>query len=316
MKRECFPLLFPVLLTAACGGDALLGTGPGARDGGSTPDGEAAAPIPESGPSTPETGPGDASVDPAAPIPESGPSTPETGSGDASVDPAAPLLAIYHATPTKTLASPLPDATGITYDGTFLWIFAPKGNPQLEQFDPSTVQAQRTFTVSPSFQSANAGGIAWDGTSIWVSVADETNELVQVDPTNGQILRSMGSPSMLGPTDLDFDGTDLWLSSGTGGAYRIDPTTGGVIFGFAVAGGSMGGRDNGIAIRTGQVFVGGLFGGIEIYDPATGNDLGAVVHDDGSQFQSTQIGPSVFVGSQFVVLSSLGITYYDIAKAP
>ncbi|MHB8727396.1 MAG: hypothetical protein ACYC9Z_18795 [Casimicrobiaceae bacterium] len=118
----------------------------------------------------------------------------------------------------------------------------------------------------------------------------------------------MSSPTQLGPSDLDFDGTDLWLSSGTGDFYPIEPATGGVLHHFLVGGS---GRDNGIAYHQGRLFVGQLFGGIAVFD-TMGTLLGAAVHQDGSPFMQGEIGPSVFVGDELVMLSSLGINSYKI----
>jgi hypothetical protein len=121
----------------------------------------------------------------------------------------------------------------------------------------------------------------------------------------------MSSPTELGPSDLDFDGTDLWLSSGTGDGYRIAAANGGIVEHVDI--GFNGGRDNGIAFRAGDLFVGGLFGGIEVYEASTGAALGSAVHQDGTAFAQSEVGPSVFVGSELVILSSLGLTYYSVA---
>jgi hypothetical protein len=113
--------------------------------------------------------------------------------------------------------------------------------------------------------------------------------------------------------DLDFDGTNLWMSSGTGAAFKLSASTGGSLGQFPVIAST--GRDNGNAFRTGGLFVGGLFGGMEVYDPGSGADLGTVVHEDGTPLARTETGPAVFVGAQLVVMSSLGISYYDV-KGP
>jgi hypothetical protein len=51
-----------------------------------------------------------------------------------------------------------------------------------------------------------------------------------------------------------------------------------------------------------------------VLDPATGAIIASVVHDDGSELDRDEIGPSVFVGDQLVIASELGITYYDIVR--
>jgi hypothetical protein len=232
---------------------------------------------------------------------------PDAGTGDAGV------VAILAPGSLGNIASPLPSGSGITYDGQELWLLAASGNPQpytLVRFDPATSVIDRTFTLPSLFATlaTNAFGIAWDGSSIWISVSGDTNSLVVVDPTTGLITRSMSSPTQTGPSDLDFDGTDLWLSSGTGDFYPISPASGGVLQTFPVGGW---GRDNGIAYYQGRLFVGELFGGIDVFD-TTGTLLGTAVHSNGSPFQQTEVGPSVFVGDELVILSSLGIGYYKI----
>jgi hypothetical protein len=238
----------------------------------------------------------------------------EKASVDAGPD-AGPLL--YRLASQTSSASPTPNACGITYDGEDLWILASSGNPQpyiLERVDPATLAVDRSFTLASLFSTLGtaAFGIAWDGSSIWISIAGDTNALVVVDPTTGEITRTIGSPTEVGPSDLDFDGTDLWLSSGSSDAYRIATTNGGVVKHFGLSVGVL--RDNGIAFRPGELFVGDLFGGMEVYDPASGTPLGSVTHDDGSSFTQSEIGPSVFVGDNLVMLSSLGITTYETIK--
>lgn len=220
----------------------------------------------------------------------------------------------------RNLASPLPDPTGITSDGTSLWILAGGHNSALHtlvRFNPETGETERTFSFNNLIGQAGTGvyGIAWDGEVIWISVSGNTNKLVRVDPTNGKQIRTMSSPTVLGPSDLDFDGSALWLSSGTGDVFQIDRTTGGIQKKFFTSPASSG-RDNGVAARSGQLWVGRLFGGLEVLDPATGSVLATATHEDGSAFKQDEMGSSTFVGCQLVIASRFGITYYDISAAP
>jgi hypothetical protein len=98
----------------------------------------------------------------------------------------------------------------------------------------------------------------------------------------------MSSPTDLGPSDLDFDGSHLWLSSGTGTVFLLDPATGGIERHFAV-GLLDAGRDNGIAVRAGEVWVGDLFGGMEIFDPVSGALTATATHEDSSAFQQNEV---------------------------
>jgi hypothetical protein len=228
--------------------------------------------------------------------------------------------AAFRLSQVRNLASPLPDPTGVTSDGNALWILAGGHNSfsnTLVRFNPETGATERTFSFDNLIEQGGTGayGIAWDGEVIWISVSGNTNKLVRVDPTNGQLTRIMSSPTVLGPSDVDFDGSALWLSSGTGDVFQIDRTTGGIQRRFFTSPASSG-RDNGVASRPGQLWVGELFGGLEVLDPATGAVLATARHEDGSAFMQDEMGSSTFVGCQIVIASRFGITYYEIHAAP
>jgi len=221
----------------------------------------------------------------------------------------------YFLVQTRNIASPLPDPKGVTSDGSGgLWIF---DGTKLVHFDPTTGNTDQTFTFANLSETLGSGayGITWDGSAIWISVSGNTNKLVRVDPTTGQITHTMSSPTDLGPSDLEFDGTNLWLSSGTGTAFVIDPPSGGIERHFAV-GGFSGGRDDGIALRLGEVWVGGFLGGMEVYDPATGQPIAVATHGDGSAFQQGETGASCFAGDQLVIANRYGITYFRPQLVP
>jgi hypothetical protein len=226
----------------------------------------------------------------------------------------------YRLVETRNLASPLPDPTGIAADGSAFWILNGGQNSEtntLVHFDPATGVTDRTFTFTNLIEQLGTGayGLTWDGASVWITVAGNVNKLVKVDPLTGQVARSMSAPTELGPSDLDFDGSDLWLSSGTGSIFQIDRTTGGIKLQFAT-GASSYGRDNGIAYRTGEIWVGDLFGGMEVQDPTTGALLATATHDDGSSLTQEEMGSSCFVGCQLVMASNFGITYFDTVPTP
>lgn len=226
-----------------------------------------------------------------------------------------PALVGYHLVQVSAIASPLPDPTGIAADATGLWIFRGGQNPAvitLVHFDPSTGVTDRTFALGSLIDQTGSAayGITYDGTSIWITVAGNTNKLVQVDPTTGQITRTFSSPTFLGPSDLDFDGTDLWLSTGTGMIFSIDPKTGGIRKEYASSPTSLG-RDDGIAYRQGELWVGELFGGMAVQSPSTGAVLTLATHADGYAFKQQEMGPICFVGRQLVMASSYGIRTFD-----
>jgi len=238
-----------------------------------------------------------------------------TGDPVVTGTPDAGAPAAYRLIEVSSTASPLPDPTGIAADASGLWLMNGGHNSEnhtLVHFDPTTGVTDRTFTFTNLIEQLGTGvyGITHDGVSVWITVAGNTNKLVLVDPTTGQITRTMSSPTTLGPSDLDYDGTDLWLSSGTGMIFQLDHSTGGIKRQFAT-GVASSGRDNGVAYRPGQLWVGDLFGGMEVQDPTTGAVLATATHDDGSAFTQTEMGPACFVGGRLVMASSYGIRFFD-----
>jgi hypothetical protein len=223
----------------------------------------------------------------------------------------------YTLSQAKNFAAPLPNPAGIAYDGQALWILAPGGSgATLVHFNPATFTTDRTLDVRLSVPpGTGVYGITWDGQYIWVSVSGDSNELAVVDPTSGQVVREMSSPTMLGPSDLDFDGTDLWMSTGTGDVYRLDRTSGGIVQHFSPICLSDG-RDQGVAVRPGEIWVGRLFGGLDVYDSATGAEIGQVLAPGGVPFTQEEMGPTCFVGTQLAMLGPQGITYFDVTKSP
>jgi hypothetical protein len=224
----------------------------------------------------------------------------------------------YHLVRLRSLASPVPDPAGIAFDGQMLWLVGgayspPDTTATLVRFDPDQLTVDRSFTMDNPADTPGSGvyGITWDGSAIWISVAGNRNELVSVDPASGQITRTMSSPTTLGPSDLDFDGSTLWVSSGTGDVFALDPTTGGIDRMLPIPD-SFSGRDHGVAVRPGQLWVGGLFGGMGVEDSATGTALGSVLHDDGTAFAPEETGAALFVGDALVIANGRGITYYSV----
>ena len=274
------------------------------------------------GPSAPEPAPG---ADPSAPEPAPGAPGDAGGGGgvEITITPVPPNCSIasdlelvgYRLVQVRGTASPLPDPTGITADSTGFWVLNGGHNTDthtLVHFNPATVVTDRTFTFTNLIEQKGTGvyGITYDGTSIWISVAGNTNKLVKVDPKSGQITRTMSSPTSLGPSDLDFDGRDLWLSSGTGDIFAIDTANGGVKKRYVTGPASLG-RDRGIAARPGELWVGHLFGGMEIHNLATGEVIATARHADGSQIREEELGPTLFVGCQLVMASRYGVRTFD-----
>jgi hypothetical protein len=236
-----------------------------------------------------------------------------TTDGSADVLPVAQKK--YRLVQTRSLASPLPDPTGIASDGKGFWILA-GGSGALVHFNPDTGVTDKTLKVGLEAAGNGVFGLTWDGTALWISISGvSTNKLVRIDPQTGTVLRTMSSPTFLGPSDLDFDGKNLWLSDGTGKMFVIDPTTGGIqhMYPVSVLGNE---RDNGIAVSATEVWVGEMFGGMEVFDPKTGAFMATATHEDDSPFVQAEMGSTCFVGSELVMASNYGIRYFraDLVK--
>lgn len=245
------------------------------------------------------------------------PPGPAPGTPDAGVAPRTGE-GLFRLVQRRTFAAPVANGRGITFDGKYLWIMAGGHNGAvhtLNEVDPATGALRRQFTYDNLIEQPGSGafGITFDGRSLWISVSGNTNKLVEVEPLAGKITRTWSSPSTLGPSDLDFDGKDLWLSTGTGDLFLLDGVTGGVKRHLPTTFPSK--RDHGIAFRTGELWVGNLFGGMDVQDPITGQHLGNVPEadptDGGSSFET---GSMVFVGGDLVVLNSRGVTYFEATR--
>jgi streptogramin lyase len=246
--------------------------------------------------------------DPTYPLTSTGAST------GSSPDCAGQVAGRYELVRKRNFASPFAEPAGITYDGQDLWILAGDGQTSalsIVRIDPQTLATDRTFAVdlTQGVAGARAGGLAWDGQSLWSATSDDYNAIFRIDPTTGTVTKTFSSPTELGPVDLDFDGTDLWLSTGTGEVYTVDPTTGELLRSFAAGGVSS--RDYGVAVRKCEVWVGELLdNGLQIFDPENGHLLSSAVDEQGQSFAST--GWMQFVGDQLVIVNEQGVTYYDV----
>ena len=95
--------------------------------------------------------------------------------------------------------------TGMTFDGTHLWV-ADYKTDKLYEVELENGEVIREIS-SPGFWPK---GLAWDGKYLWN--ADSKQQLIfQVDPKDGTILKTLYSPSD-NPDGLTWDGETLWLS--------------------------------------------------------------------------------------------------------
>jgi len=187
---------------------------------------------------------------------------------------------VYEITLNSSLSSPIVSPVGVTVDDNGLfWIMAGVhngGTHVLISWDPTTGSIPNSYSYDGLIEVLGTGvyGIAWDGSTIWISVSGMANKLVQVDPVTGNILQELSSPTVLGPSDLSWDGTNLWLASGTGEIYIINPINGSYteFLNFSPE------RDSGITIRSnGEVWVGDLFdASVTIYDPTNSEKIDSI----------------------------------------
>lgn len=208
--------------------------------------------------------------------------------------------------PSRNIGSPLPDPTGITFDGEQLWLINGGHNARkhrLVRFDDTTLTVTRDFSFDDLIEELGTGvyGLAWDGKHVWISVSGNRNKLVAVDPQTGAIVRTLASPTNLGPSDLEFDGARMWIGDGTGTLFSMDLATGGIDQSFAIGAAFV--RDEGVAVHGGRIVVNSLFGeGI-----ATFTTAGALIGT-----QPTARGPMCNARGQIVSLGGGQIRYDDV----
>jgi hypothetical protein len=231
--------------------------------------------------------------------------------------------ATYHLAPVRNVAAPAGGGAGITFDGHALWLLSVTGEPEarvhtLIEVDAATLATGRRLALSGVLDDRGqaASGITWDGSGLWLSVAGVGGKLLRIDATTGAVVRTFSSPADVAPTDLDFDGHNLWLSAGDNEVFLIDPATGGILRHFRSA--FCGRRNSGIAIRPGELWIDGLQGGLALHDPASGKLLGNVADpgDDRPREGASGFRATCFVSGQFVVLDRLGITFSQILEGP
>ena len=174
-------------------------------------------------------------------------------------------------------------------------------------------------TVDKSYQLENlieqlgtgVYGIAQLAGSVFIAVSGNTNKIVRVDGATGKVLGQLQARPSLVRSNLDVteDG-HLVESTGTGDVFTLDAQNGAVSAHFTA--GDFG-RDDGVAVRGKEAFVGSLFGGLDVYALTTGAPIGHVTKEDGAEFkQDVDVGPMCFNGAKLLVLSRIGITEYEV----
>ena len=180
---------------------------------------------------------------------------------------------------------PITNATGIACDGDHVWLVGGghnAGTHTLAHVELQTSAVRKRFTFSNLIEQLGTGvyGITQLDGFVFISVAGNTNKIAKVDPALGTIVQEFSAPTQLGPSDLDVSEGRLVESSGTGDVFVLDSKTGAFLSQFEAA---EHGRDHGIAVRGAEAFVGNLFGGMAVYNLATGTPLGEVTKADGAR---------------------------------
>lgn len=219
----------------------------------------------------------------------------------------------YTLTKVGNIGLPIANPMGITSDDENLWIlFGPHNSleHELVYYDPEEHEIIRSFTYDNLIEQLGTGvyGLTWDEESVWISVSGNTNKLVRVDPTDGEILQTWTSPTHLGPSDLAWDRDLIWIGSGTGQIYTINPAHGGNELKWIHLPDED--RDHGIAVRDDEVWIGNLFRehDVHIYDRLTSEHLGYIPGGivEGGKF--------CFYQGNLAVLDESGVKFYEIVE--
>lgn len=125
----------------------------------------------------------------------------------------SPVFALaYTGEVTQSFYSPGSFPTGLTFDGTHLWL-ADYQADLLYCIDPSTGKVIRTLP-SPAYWPE---GLAWDGEALWnadvkggIPLSENyAGKVYRIDPVSGNILKTIQAPTST-PRGLTWDGTYLW----------------------------------------------------------------------------------------------------------
>ncbi len=105
----------------------------------------------------------------------------------------------------RAVKAPYSCSTGLTFDGTSLWV-ADHKQDKLVCVSPVDGSVLREIP-SPGFWPM---GLAWDGKYLW-NVDSHQKKIFKVDPKDGVILTTIDAPGG-SPEALAWDGTTLWVS--------------------------------------------------------------------------------------------------------
>lgn len=199
---------------------------------------------------------------------------------------------------------------GIGSDQENLWILCGDYNAEehsLIYYDPYTYEVKRTLTFYNLIEKLGSGvyGVAVHDSSLWIATGSNVNKLLEIDLGSDTIVKTWAAPDGA-PKDLHWDDGIIWMSSGDGQIYKIDPLSGRNELFYS----RYPDRESAIAVLNDEVWVGDLVsndGSITIYDKSSG------------EYKSTLINvlPYYHKGfcfhkSQLAVIASGNIHFYDI----
>jgi hypothetical protein len=123
-----------------------------------------------------------------------------------------------------TFPAPDHNVSGISYDGSSLWITI-DGGQMIYQVDEKTNAVRRKI---PFFEH-ESGGSAWDGKYLW-QLAWVSKKIYKLDLSSGSILEVFHTPGAGMCSGMTYDGKYLWVANFEDGKiYQIDQTRGGSI---------------------------------------------------------------------------------------
>lgn len=122
------------------------------------------------------------------------------------------------------LSTPARNVSGISYDGTSLWMTI-DGGEVIYQMDPASWEIKRKI----DFPVKATGGSAWDGRTLW-QLAYEEKKIYQFDLNTEKILKVIPTPGAGQCSGTTFDGQHLWVANFEDKKiYQIDQEKGGEI---------------------------------------------------------------------------------------
>ena len=210
----------------------------------------------------------------------------------------------------NSIGVPHSTPVGVGSDQENLWILFGAYNAEehtLIYYNPYTYEVMRTLTFYNLIEKLGSGvfGVAVHDSSIWISTGSNVNKLLEIDLETDTIVKTWAAPSGA-PKDLDWDDGTIWMSSGSGQIYQIDPVSGSTKLFYS----RYPERENAIAVRKNEVWVADYadnYGNITIYDKLNGEYKSTLI----DALPDTHQG-FCFHKGQLAVIASGNIQFYEI----